>query len=58
MTIFLKKKLGFFLMTISSSILGFFTKIAINSSIFDENQKNKNASCLEFNFIQLYKKNI
>ena len=46
-----------FYMTISSSVLGFFTKIA-QSSIFDENQKNKNACCLEFNFLQLYKKNI
>ena len=32
-----------FLMTISSSVLGFFTKVALKSSLFDENQKNKNA---------------
>ena len=38
--------------------MGFFTKIALKSSIFDENQKNRNACCIEFNFLQLYKKNI
>ena len=53
MIILLNKKILFlFKMAISWSILDYFTEIAIKTSIYNQNQQNKNVSCIEFNFTQ------
>ena len=53
MTMLLKKNLDFLMANFAIVNIGrFFTKIAIKSSIFNQNQKNKNVSSLEFNFTQ------
>ena len=52
MIMLLDKKILFLLMAISWSILDYFAKIAIKTSIYNQNQQNKNVSCIEFNFTQ------